>query len=210
MLKKVIVFKDFDGNDRKAVAYFHITKTELTDLVANDVLDPDEMMQAGYTSDGKQMYKTIKLLVDASYGIRTEDGASFIKDEANLKRFKQSLAYDALIMSLLTGDEHSENSFLEFVKGVFPQDLLKEVLDSINTGKPDTPAFSDVSESSKVVPMVNIDAIAADFIRSESEASKPSPPLAEPRIDTEDPAFQAAVARAVEERMHNAVSGSMV
>lgn len=176
MLKKVIPFKDFDGNDRTEVAYFHITKTELTDLVANDTLDPDVLIQAN--ADGKQTFKMMKTLVELSYGIRSEDGTSFIKDEANLKRFKQSLAYDSFIMSMLT--DNNGNSFLDFVKGVFPEDIVDEVMQSMEEG----PRVSAVSAN-------------AEYISS---------PLKKPAVDTEDPAFIEAVTKAVEERMGDALS----
>lgn len=131
MLKKVISFEDFDGTKKTVDAYFNLTKTECVDL---NLQYEDDGGLIGYlkklmnnkTPDGQIRQKPavdfVRKIVEMAYGVRPKDDPSlFLKEDDNgrkyAQRFKQSAAYDAIVYSLLAGEEPLE----DFVSGVMPE-----------------------------------------------------------------------------------------
>lgn len=130
MLRKVIRFKDYDGNERETEAYFNLTKTECIDLdleyeAEGGLMEHLKNLFANRTADEimkKPAVDFIKLLVERSYGIRPkEDRTLFLKEDENghplFRKFKQTPAYDAFVHALLTGEE----SLDDFANAVLPE-----------------------------------------------------------------------------------------
>lgn len=130
MLKKIITYIDFDGNEQTTEAYFNLTKTECVDLnlefeaeggliaKLKQLVSADENVR----SHQKDAIDFIKLLINRAYGVRPADDPSlFLKEDDNgkplYKKFKQTAAYDAYVFALLSGDE----SLDEFADNVMPQ-----------------------------------------------------------------------------------------
>jgi len=92
------------------VFYFHLNTLEVTKLLAE--LGTDNLQgyvkTLGESKDMNQMLKFIEKIVLRSYGHKSEDGRSFLKDEASLSAFQQSEAYSSLFMSLLTNPEEAK------------------------------------------------------------------------------------------------------
>ena len=130
MLKKTIHYVNYDGKDETVDVYFNLTRTECVDLnleyeadggligrlkkLISDRKDTDFVPQ-------KPAYDFVKLIVDRAYGVRPEDDPSvFIKEDDNgvplIRKFKRTLAYDAYVYGLLSG----EYSLDEFAKGAMP------------------------------------------------------------------------------------------
>ena len=130
MLKKIITFTDFEGNERNVEAYFNLTKTECIDL---NLEFEDEGGLIGRIKklmiereDGNAPRKPavdfVKLLIERSYGVRPKDDPSlFLKEDEDgrplYKKFRQTAAYDAYVYALLSGDE----SLDEFAENVLPE-----------------------------------------------------------------------------------------
>ena len=129
MLKKVIKYTDYDGNDQELTAYFNLTKTECMDL------DLEFEEDGGLLNHLKNLFANkvdgelpkkpavdfIKLLVERSYGVRPKDDPTlFVKEDDNgrplYRKFKQSPAYSEFIYNLLSG----EDSLDEFAMKVMP------------------------------------------------------------------------------------------
>lgn len=129
MLRKVISYTDFDGNQKEMEAYFNLTKTECMDL------DLKYEEEGGLVEHLKALFSArvngeipkkpavdfIKLLVESSYGVRPkEDRSRFIKEDDDGKplyrKFKQTPAYDTFVYALLTGEESLE----DFATNVLP------------------------------------------------------------------------------------------
>lgn len=145
MLRKTIKYEDFDGNKRTEVHYFNLMKNELLDLaielpggVTNalsegDVTNIDEKEAASrmFSALGNNgLYNFIKLLVDRSYGIKSADGRKIEKSEEILKDFKQTLAYEALMMELL---DKNGVAATEFMNNVIPKNLVEDMIKAQNT-----------------------------------------------------------------------------
>lgn len=128
MLKKTINFTDFNDVEQKTEAYFHLTKAELMkmEMRANGGL-ADKINAAIENEDGAAMLNFFEDLILSSYGIKSEDGSSFVKFDKDGRpladTFKQTAAYDALFEELAS----SADAAADFVNGVIPASLRKEL-----------------------------------------------------------------------------------
>ena len=123
MLKKTITYTDLNGAETTEDYYFHINKGEMMRMQLSEgmALDVkiDRLIQ---TRDYKEIVATIESFIDLSYGVRSENGKSFIKNPKQLELFKSSEAYSELVWSLYT----DEDEMRDFIFGIFPSNL-KEV-----------------------------------------------------------------------------------
>ena len=124
MLKETLKFVDFDGNEREEDFYFNLTKAEL--------LQMELSVKGGFhtyveriikSQDTTELIRIFKELLDKSYGVKSDDGRRFIKNEEVLSDFKQTEAYSDLFMMLATDADKAAR----FVNGIFPAALQAEV-----------------------------------------------------------------------------------
>lgn len=138
MIKKTIEFKDLDGNKVTKDLYFHISKIEglkkkesefvqlgeigkdlerkqkriqklgqeRGDVELSD--DPFSEENTLLRTSAKSMVEVLDMLIDLSYGERSEDGMSFIR-EGKAEAFRESLAYEAFIFQMMTDPEQITN-----------------------------------------------------------------------------------------------------
>lgn len=124
MLKKTITYTDFDGNERKEDFYFNLTKAEITEMEMSVDGGFGAMLQKIVDAkEGKRIISIFKELVLKAYGIKSDDGRRFIKSDEVRDAFAQTQAYSDIFMSLAT----DANLASEFVKGIMPPDLAKEI-----------------------------------------------------------------------------------
>lgn len=124
MLKKTITYTDYDGNERTEDFYFNLSKAELAEMelttegglqtVLKNIIEARDIPRI------TSMFKKLLLM---SYGQKSADGKRFIKSQQLSEEFTQTEAYSTLFVELL-GDE---NAAAEFVKGIVPAELAKEV-----------------------------------------------------------------------------------
>ena len=137
MITKTITYLDFDSNERTETLYFNLTQTELVDMamdlpdsVSEEIgpnpteADADKLASKMINELGKKgVVDFIKKLVLKAYGIKSEDGRRFVKSEAITEEFSQTLAYDAIVMELLSDDEAASN----FVNSVIPAKVIEKM-----------------------------------------------------------------------------------
>lgn len=120
MLKKTIVFTDYNGNEITEDFYFNLSKAELAEMELEMKGGLAAHLEAIIASeDGKAIIDTFKGLVRRAYGKKSEDGRRFQKSEDLWLEFLESSAYDILFMELVTDAQASA----EFINGVIPEDL---------------------------------------------------------------------------------------
>lgn len=120
MLKKVITYTDFDGNQREDTCYFNLTKTELTEMELSESGGLTKMIEKIIEKqDGRQILSIFKKLILASYGEKSVDGRRFIKSQELSEEFSQTGAYDTLFMELATDADKAS----DFIKAVIPADI---------------------------------------------------------------------------------------
>lgn len=133
MLKKLIKFENFDGQPDSQIAYFNLSKSEITKWeLEESVINEEGNDYTGGLKDridqimkSRQGGKIMAMLEDVlrrSYGIKSDDGTSFDKDPAHFEAFKKTAAYDALFMELITGGEYAA----EFIGSLLPADMRQD------------------------------------------------------------------------------------
>ena len=124
MLKKTITYEDYNGNTRKEDFLFNLTKTE---LMKWDLKTPGglaaKLERITQKFDVPELTSFIEALIDNSYGIKSDDGVRFIKDEKLSTMFRQTEAYDKLFVELLS----DEKKTAAFINGILPKELMEEV-----------------------------------------------------------------------------------
>ena len=136
MFAKTINYEDFLGNKREETLYFNLTQTEIIDFatelpsgVSEAIGDPNKMDQEAAaikiveTIGSKGVIDFLKTLLLKSYGIPSEDGRKFMKSEEISKDFSQTLAYDTILMELMSDDTAAN----EFVNKIIPAKLIEKM-----------------------------------------------------------------------------------
>jgi len=117
MLKQPVTYEDFDGNTQTETLYFNLNRME---LIAFQKRYGSENMENYINKliEEKQiepMYDLLNDFVLTAYGVRSEDGKRFIKNDEIREEFKQSLAYEALIEDF---HDDSRKVLENFIAGV--------------------------------------------------------------------------------------------
>lgn len=139
MLKKVITYDDFDGNQRTETHYFNLTRVELaemafnlpdgiSDAIGDNPAEIDEKKAAAriVASLGQSgILDYIKELVKKSYGVKSPDGRRFDKSPALFQEFSETLAYDSLIMEFM----QKPQTATDFVNAVIVSSANKKTVE---------------------------------------------------------------------------------
>lgn len=133
MLKKTVTYEDFNGVERTEDLYFHLNELELTELAVDLPEDMLKSVSANPTEEvagkalesmgTKGIIEFIKKLLIKSYGVKSEDGYSFIKNEKTTERFKGSGAFSAVVMELMTDDKAAS----DFVNQIISPKLAAKI-----------------------------------------------------------------------------------
>lgn len=127
MLKRKITYTDYNGNERTEDFYFNLSKAELTEMQLSESGGLTEFIQRIIdTQDTKKIIELFKDLILKSYGEKSLDGKRFIKSKELSESFAQTEAYSDLFMELATDSKAAS----EFVNGIIPADLAKQVAES--------------------------------------------------------------------------------
>lgn len=99
MLKQKVKYEDFDGNIQDETLYFNLSRMELIALQGRYGKEDMAKYIEKLIEDKnlEKMYELLNDIVLTAYGVRSEDGKRFIKNEQIREEFVQSLAYEALI-----------------------------------------------------------------------------------------------------------------
>ena len=124
MFKKTVTYEDYKGNTRTEDFYFNLNKAELVELELSTNGGLTVMMDRIIAAqDNPTLFKIFKDLVSKSYGVLSDDGRKFIKNQEVLDDFMQTEAYSIIFSELATNAEAAA----EFFNNVIPQNLAKEL-----------------------------------------------------------------------------------
>lgn len=137
MLKKVITFTDYDGNQREEEFYFHMNKAEVIEwLVTNGDYTYDKLIDhMSKKRDGKAIIGVFRDLIYRSYGEKSVDGRRFMKSQEIKDAFMETEAYSNLFVELITDAKKAA----EFLNGIIPKDLADLVSDTMAKNPNATP-----------------------------------------------------------------------
>lgn len=124
MIAKTMTYKDFNNVERTETFYFNLTAAEAIEM---------EVMESGglgvyidriiQEQDAKKIIEIFKDLILRSYGVKSNDGKHFLKDEKLRTAFASTNAYSDLFMQLATNAEMAS----AFVNGIVPQMTEEEI-----------------------------------------------------------------------------------
>ena len=124
MYNKTVTYKDYKGNTRTEDFYFNLNKAELVELELSTKGGLTVMMDRIIAAqDNATLFKIFKDLVSKSYGVLSDDGRKFVKNQEVLDDFMQTEAYSIIFSELAINAEAAA----EFFNNVIPQNLAKEL-----------------------------------------------------------------------------------
>lgn len=116
MYKMTEEYVDYNGVTRKEDFYFNLTKAELLEKEMT-TYGMEEMIQNIVDSkDTRELVKVFKDMVIWAYGVKSEDGRRFIKNDTVREDFLQTEAYSQIFMKLATDEKEA----IKFVNGIMP------------------------------------------------------------------------------------------
>lgn len=124
MLKKVITYTDYEGNERKETYWFNLSKAELVEMQACGSLR--DYTRISDTQDVGGVVGILKDVILKAYGEKSTDGKRFLKKDKDgtllCEAFAETEAYSELFMELATNPK----AFEEFIKSVIPAGFYVE------------------------------------------------------------------------------------
>lgn len=120
MFKKVVTYTDFNDVERTEEFYFNLTKAEVLEMQLGKEGGLSEYIKR--IIDAKDVPKLISIfkeLVLKAYGVKSEDGKRFIKNQDVIDAFSQTNAYSEIFMELATNSKAAS----AFIEGITPKGL---------------------------------------------------------------------------------------
>jgi hypothetical protein len=126
VFKKVVEYKDFNGEAQTGTYWFHLSEAEVTaiemEAVTSKTLGLVDMIEKIVADmKGKEMIAIIHNLVDKSYGVRSTDGARFMKSPELLADFKSTGGYHRFLFELQT----NADMLVEWFNGLLPENMVE-------------------------------------------------------------------------------------
>lgn len=126
MIKKTITFKDLDGNPLTDTFWFNLSKADIAEMqLSTDGGLAEHLKTIAAAKNAKDLLVAFKMVVSKAVGRRAADNIQFEKNDAISNSFMQSDAYSELFMEMVVDPEGIV--ILDFIKGVMPEDLAKEI-----------------------------------------------------------------------------------
>lgn len=121
MLKKTIVYHDYDGNERSENFYFNLSKAEVMEMEFSFTGGMTNVIeQMVNTQDTARIMELFKKIIMAAYGEKSADGKRFMKIGPDGRRlaegFVETEAYSELFMELVSDPK----KFADFITAVIP------------------------------------------------------------------------------------------
>ena len=124
MIKKTITYTDYNGVERKEDFYFNLTKAEVTKMQLGTVGGLSAMLRKIIdTNDVPTLMNIFEELVLNAYGVKSDDGRRFMKNDEIRAAFAETEAYSQIYMELA----FDAKAAAEFVNGIIPSDMANSI-----------------------------------------------------------------------------------
>lgn len=118
MLVKKVTYTDYKGVKREEELYFNLSKAEVAEMeLSHDGGLSEHIKKIVAAQSGKDIIALFKDLIIKSYGVISDDGKRFIKNDKLREEFVQTEAYSDLFMELASDADAAS----AFVNGIIPQ-----------------------------------------------------------------------------------------
>lgn len=123
MLKKVMNYRDYDGEQKTEVLYFHLNKFEWLELETYTKGGLIENLQhAIEVGNAKKTIDILKKIILRAYGEKNPETGGFEKNDDIAIRFSKTEVFSELFYELAYNEEASKSFFL----GLIPTELRAE------------------------------------------------------------------------------------
>lgn len=128
MIKKTLTYTDYNEVERTEDFYFNISKGELIEMelraTTSETLGmADLLKKIQDTRDGKGAAELFKDVVARSFGVKSVDGARFMKSPELVAEFESTGAHSELLFELVMNADKAA----EFMNGLMPKNLASDV-----------------------------------------------------------------------------------
>ena len=124
MIKQDITYTNFEGEQETETLYFHLNKVELMEMQVSEKRGlAQSITDIQKAENNKEIFRLFKEIVLRAYGERSEDGKKFIKNERLREEFEGSLAYEELMVKLVTETDFA----VKFVNGIMPAGMADQI-----------------------------------------------------------------------------------
>lgn len=130
MLKQRVVYTGFDGEQVEEDLYFNLSRLDLIEL--NQKYGNKDMVayidEVVKNKDVFELYSILKDIVLKAYGVRSDDGKRFIRNDKVKEEFLESLAFAQLIEDFHENDKALNNFIINItssIKGI--DEAMKEL-----------------------------------------------------------------------------------
>lgn len=124
MIKKTVTYVDYNGVERTESFYFHYTESEILDMeLSTEGGFAERVQKIIDAKDQTSLLKVIKKFVLDAYGVKSDDGRRFIKNDEVKQAFVECPAYSEIYLDLLSDDVLAS----EFINGIIPDSAKKRL-----------------------------------------------------------------------------------
>lgn len=124
MITKTVTYTDLNGNERTEKFYFHFYESEIMEMeLSVEGGFADRIQKIIDAKDQPSLIRVVKKFVLDAYGVKSDDGKRFIKNDEVRDAFVQNPAYSKIFMELVLDDKVAS----EFVKGVVPAEMADRI-----------------------------------------------------------------------------------
>lgn len=115
-------YVDFNGVERTEDFYFNLSKAEIADMELSTTGGIKDMVDKILAAkDQAKLVSLFKDLIRMAYGVKSEDGRNFIKNDKVREDYFSTNAYSDLYMELATNDQFA-SQFFEAILPVTAED----------------------------------------------------------------------------------------
>lgn len=129
MLKKSITYVDYNGVERTEDFYFNLNKAETLGYIIGFEGGIESFIErVVQEEDVKKLWDLWSDFILMCYGEKSSDGRRFIKSKELSEGFKQTEAYNNLVMELVSGKGADNAKFVNAVVADVEKDPNKKAL----------------------------------------------------------------------------------
>lgn len=115
-------YTDYNGNQRTEDFRFHFSQAELMEMeMSTEGGFSARVNRIINANSHPELLQVMKAFVLDAFGVKSEDGRRFMKDEEIRRSFQECPAYSKIFMRLATNSEEAS----KFINGVTPEDMPK-------------------------------------------------------------------------------------
>lgn len=122
MLKKIVTYIDFDGNERTEDFFFNLTEQEIAEMELSTEGGLGNFINKAVAAKSQvELIELFKKLILAAYGVKSADGRRFVKNDAVREDFMSTQAFSDIYMELVQDADKAS----AFFNGIVPKEKNK-------------------------------------------------------------------------------------